>query len=297
MRMAKIAVSFLLAFGVVIVSSQQCREIMRPVTVCDDVTSSLGKGQKGERGLVGKAGSKGEKGDPGDPCEEERMSFTSLASMIRQNHLDIKKLLTPASCYTSSVYGLQELRSGEKAFCDDGWTVFQRRLDGSVNFIVNWDEYKSGFGNLSGEFWLGLNKIHSLTYGRLCKLRIELWDFTDIQAYAQYSLFFIEDESTNYRLHVSGYSGTAGDSLSAGSHVHDLQEFSSPDRDNDKHNDRHCSTYYNEGLGGWWFNACFSSALNAAWGRSGGNVQNIIWQSWKGYHEALKATTMKLRCY
>ena len=87
MRMAKIAVSFLLAFGVVIVSSQQCREIMRPVTVCDDVTSSLGKGQKGERGLVGKAGSKGEKGDPGDPCEEERMSFTSLASMIRQNHL------------------------------------------------------------------------------------------------------------------------------------------------------------------------------------------------------------------
>ena len=97
-------------------------------------------------------------------------------------------------------------------FCDQttaggGWTVFQKRLDGSVNFFVGWTDYKNGFGNLNGEFWLGLDKIHRLTRATKNRLRVDLEDTTGNSAYADYDMFAVTSESTKYQLSLGTYSG------------------------------------------------------------------------------------------
>jgi hypothetical protein len=33
--------------------------------------------------------------------------------------------------------------------------VLVNRLDGSVDFNRRWTDYENGFGNMSGEYWLG----------------------------------------------------------------------------------------------------------------------------------------------
>ncbi|XP_078337945.1 fibroleukin-like isoform X2 [Crassostrea virginica] len=90
------------------------------------------------------------------------------------------------------------------------WTIIQRRLDGSESFYRDWASYKSGFGSLLSEFWLGNDNIHVLTNSGLTFLRIELMDYTGEWRYAEYSTFLVESEANKYRLTVSGYSGNAG---------------------------------------------------------------------------------------
>ena len=100
-----------------------------------------------------------------------------------------------------------------RVYCDQttaqgGWTVLQKRQDGSVDFYRGWDEYKNGFGDLNGEFWLGLDKIHRLTKQTQNKLRVDLEDFEGNTAYAEYDNFVVADEASDYTLSQLGqYSG------------------------------------------------------------------------------------------
>ncbi|XP_046863417.1 ficolin-1-like [Xenia sp. Carnegie-2017] len=135
-----------------------------------------------------------------------------------------------------------------------GWTVFQRRLDGSVDFYRGWQDYKNGFGNLTSEFWLGLDKINRLTSRKHKKLRVDMEDFKGNTAYAEYDFFSVASERQKYKLDLGTYSGTAGDSLS----YHKGMEFSTKDSDNDKYSGD-CASIYD---GAWWYKRCRFCNLN-----------------------------------
>ena len=99
-----------------------------------------------------------------------------------------------------------------KVYCDQktaggGWTVFQKRRDGSKDFYRNWDAYKRGFGNLNGEFWLGLDKIHRLTVSDSNTLRVDLEDNLGNTAFAEYSSFTVASEQAKYQLSLGNYAG------------------------------------------------------------------------------------------
>ena len=90
--------------------------------------------------------------------------------------------------------------------------MFQRRVNGSIDFYRNWTEYKHGFGILDHEFWLGNEKLFYLTNQKDYELRI---DMVNTQSYyAKYTLFRVSNETMNYKLSVLGsYNGTAGEFL------------------------------------------------------------------------------------
>ncbi|KAJ8268952.1 hypothetical protein COCON_G00115590 [Conger conger] len=177
-------------------------------------------------------------------------------------------------------------RSGTfKVYCDmesygGGWTVVQRRINGSVSFNRTWAEYKKGFGNLLGEFWLGNDQIHQLTKAKDMVLRIELEDFRGVREYAKYDRFYVSNEFLRYRLTVSGYSGTAGDALHFNKHYdHDQKFFTTPDKDNDMYPSGNCGAYYSSG---WWFDACMSANLNGKYYKEKykGVRNGIFWGTW-----------------
>jgi len=176
-------------------------------------------------------------------------------------------------------------------YCDmrtdgGGWTVFQRRQDGSVDFYLGWDDYKVGFGQLAAEFWLGNDKIHRLTASRPSSLRVELEDWNGVKVYAQYGKFKIGDEQAKYRLEVGSYSGTAGDSLAR----HNNMAFSTKDRDNDR-SGGNCAAY---NTGAWWYNACHFSNLNGQYLGDKRDDRGARWHHFRGTL-SLKFTEMKLR--
>ena len=169
-----------------------------------------------------------------------------------------------------------------------GWTVFQRREDGSVDFYLNWADYVHGFGNASGEYWLGLSKLHRLANGSVStQLRVDLRDNMGTEAYAKYSTFYIGGSTTDYTLHVSGYSGTAGDSMT----YHHLSKFSTKDDDNDQYRGSCAGSSF--GSGAWWYHSCYQSNLNGVYNSNIG-FQRIRWNAFKS-SQSLPFTEMKIR--
>ena len=165
---------------------------------------------------------------------------------------------------------------------DGGWTVFQRRMDGTVDFYRNWSEYVRGFGDLDGEFWLGLSKIHRLTNRMTSSLQVDLEGFDRKAKYAKYSKFHVNGPDTKYTLSVSGYSGNAGDALAR----HNGQKFTTYDQDNDESH-VNCAVTMS---GAWWYQNCHRSNLNGLYLVS--DLNGVAWYGWNGL---VKVTQMKLK--
>ncbi|PIK47566.1 tenascin [Apostichopus japonicus] len=183
-----------------------------------------------------------------------------------------------------------------------GWTVFQRRVDGSVNFYRNWTSYKEGFGDPCHEFWLGNDKLFHLTNQGDYEIRIDMVNKHGIPYYAKYNLFRVDDESDNYRLSELGaYNGTADTNNKldkVGLEYHRNRAFSTYDRDNDGHSHVECAVTYH---GTWWYKYCHYSNLNGDYHAVEDNPDrskrgvSITWKFLPEYSYNIKYTEMKIR--
>ncbi|XP_078618793.1 uncharacterized protein LOC144886191 [Branchiostoma floridae x Branchiostoma japonicum] len=292
-----------------------------PGNFCTELQGPVGP--PGDSGIDGKDGGQGPPGPPGPPgqCSCTESTIATPVTMTTEPQVTLVETMTtepqvtpvvtmttapPTVVDCSALYasgqttsGVYTLGPGVQAYCDmetaaGGWTVIQRRQDGSTLFNRTWEEYKLGFGNISGEYWLGNDNIHLLTSQKAYSLRVDLMDWEGQRKNAQYSFFKVSGESDQYRLHtISGYSGNAGNSMSSNKGY----RFSTVDMDNDYDGLRHCAQVF--GQGGWWYGSCSVSLLNGLYYRGCGNScppwQGVVWHHWRGWRYSLKAVSMKIR--
>ncbi|XP_039252598.2 microfibril-associated glycoprotein 4-like [Styela clava] len=213
-------------------------------------------------------------------------------SDCRKVSLDNAKILSR----NGGLFDIYHNRREIEVFCDletdgGGWIVFQRRIDGSVDFYRGWDDFVLGFRNKEKEFWLGLETLHKLTSdGRKYELRVDMEDWEGQKRYAKYSLFKIESYAVKYQIGVNGYWGNAGDSFSGTNG----KKFTTKNRDLDTHEKVNCAVAHK---GAWWYSACHTSNLNAKYyeGEHKSYADGINWFTWRGHHYSLKFTEMKIR--
>ncbi|XP_022085123.1 fibrinogen-like protein A [Acanthaster planci] len=233
------------------------------------------------------------------------MSDDNSPALSQNTSASVKKSTAPAgSCkqlleagnHNSGVYTIHPARisPGLEVYCDmetdrGGWIVFQRRQNGSENFHRTWSEYRSGFGDLSGEFWLG-NNLVSLILNRSSQykwdLRVDILAWDGVEAWAKYKDFKISSEENLFSLHYAYYdnNSTAGDALFL-------------------HKDEHFTTYEVswEGTalvahfkGAWWIRNGLMSNLNSEYYPYPGEM-GLKWNTFRGKYYSFRSCSMKIR--
>ena len=176
---------------------------------------------------------------------------------------------------------------------EDGWIIIQRRVDASVSFEKSWDEYVAGFGDVDGNFWLGLEAIHDLTSAQPMSLQIDVVPFNIPAVSISYQQIHVGDATSDYRLTIT--SDTPGDDTLCNSlNFHSGSRFSTYDRDNDARSSLHCAVRHRAG---WWFRSCAYVYLNSVYGGADELAMHNMRMHYLGDndHEPIRTVTMKIK--
>ena len=153
--------------------------------------------------------------------------------------------------------------SNTRVYCDTGsggggWTVLQRRKDGSTDLKNrDWVEYEDGFGNLHGEFWIGLRSMHCLTSQGHWELRIDYHLKNGTKSYLHYNKFAIGSANDQYPLNTSGFDSIGLTDPFNSFTPQNGMKFTSRDRDNDLYI-LNCAYH----RGGFWHSKCGGFEIN-----------------------------------
>ena len=190
-------------------------------------------------------------------------------------------------------------------FCDmclrqtgDGWIVIQRRVNDSEPFQdKTWVDYKEGFGDYLGNYWMGLEKIHEITTSSHYDLYVAFNrrnNFLNTEYYAVFTNFRVGSEAQKYKMIYDNFDAgrSSSENMATGFAQHNTSNFSTPDSDNDRFTNHDCANYENYPHGGWWFGVnnggsnspttpiCYESNLNGKYynSDSDNNGDGIKWE-------------------
>ena len=176
----------------------------------------------------------------------------------------------PKDCYDLRCYGLSEGQDGPHIIypdtaklpslnvsCDQeahggGWIMYQRRVDGTLNFTRTFEEYKSGFGDNGDnttELWLGNENVYQLlqSYGnKVVDLRIEVDAFDGDLGWIESSSFTMRNEANQYGVRWATTTASKPSMVSQWDKhkTHSFKTFDKPGTG------VRCLTVYK---GGWWY--------------------------------------------
>ncbi|KAH8360204.1 hypothetical protein KR093_011400, partial [Drosophila rubida] len=145
--------------------------------------------------------------------------------------------------------GIQEVQLPNeeriRVLCDcDGWMIIQRRIDGKQDFNKNWEEYKLGFGDMHGDFFLGLENLHHITSSKVHELHISLSNSWR-RFLVKYDNFRIGNSASFYKLDSLGeFTESASNGLRSNT------QFSTFDRNHIPKPSKNCASDH---MGGWWY--------------------------------------------